>query len=95
MLIITSLEGLTKGVDQYVMQPALVIHRCWMMTFAWNMALDKSPLCNQDGGGDWEGEDQECFALSFPMCIGLKRMPNAFKKVDNRQKEEQCVLKDN
>lgn len=42
--------------------------------------------------GDGEGEDQECSALSFPMRVGSKRIPNAFIKADNRRGEEQCVL---
>lgn len=87
------MEGLTKGVDQYVTRRTLLIHRRWMMTFGWNMALDKSPLCNRDGGGDWEREDQECSALSFLMCIGLKRASNALKKGNHRQKKrrETCL----
>lgn len=44
--------------------------------------------------GDGEGEDQECSALLFPMCVGSKRIPNAFIKADNRRGEEQCVLVD-
>ena len=44
------------------------------------------------GGEAGEGEDQECSALSFPMRVGSKRIPNAFIKADNRRGEEQCVL---
>lgn len=42
--------------------------------------------------GDWEGEDQECSSLSFPMRVGSKRIPNAFIKAHNERREEQCVL---
>lgn len=51
--------------------------------------------CIVGGGmaaGDGEGEDQERSVLSFPMCVGSKRMPNAFIKADNGQEEEQYVL---
>lgn len=78
--------------DQYVTRRAFLIHRSWMMTFARNMALDNSSLYAWDGGGDWEGGSQECSALSFLMCKGLKRIPNAFKKKDNGRKEEQYAL---
>lgn len=46
------------------------------------------------GVGWWWGdrEDQECSALSFPMRVGSKGIPNAFIKVHNKRREEQCVL---
>lgn len=67
MLIITSLEGLTKGVDQYVMR----LFYSFIDVGWWHsLALDKSALYGWDDGNDWEGEDQECSALSFPTCVG-------------------------
>lgn len=68
------------------MRHALLIHRCWMKTFV----LGKSPLYNWDGGGDWEGDDQECSALLFKH-VGSKRIPNALIKAENKQEEEQYV----
>lgn len=44
------------------------------------MELDKSSLYVSDGGGDWEGDSQECLVLLFLMGKGLKRIPNALKR---------------
>lgn len=48
------------------------------------------------GEGWWWGtgraRTKSVFALSFPMHVGSKRIPNAFIKADNRRGEEQCVL---
>lgn len=51
----------------------------------------------QDGSGGrhWEGEYQECFALSFPMRVGSKRIPNAFIKADKGKSNVCWWIKEN